>query len=217
MCIVMVMLTSQTVLSADAGKDKDMKPAAAKQAAAASDNLISIDFNNVDIALLVKFISDLTGKNFVLDQRVNGKVTIISPEKISIPEAYRVFESVLEVYGYTTVQTGSIVKIIPLTDARTKNIETRLLEESGVTNDRVITQLIPLKYADDTLVSRLFSPLISKNSVMMPYPATNTLIVTDVHSNINRLLTMLKTIDIPMTGRDISIFPLQYASADQLA
>jgi general secretion pathway protein D len=52
---------------------------------------------------------------------------------------------------------------------------------------------------------------------MMPYPATNTLIVTDVHSNINRLLTMLKTIDIPMTGRDITIFPLQYASADQLA
>lgn len=212
----MVMLTSQTVLSADAGKDKD-KPAAAKQAAVTSNNLVSIDFNNVDIALLVKFISDLTGKNFVLDQRVNGKVTIISPEKISVQEAYRVFESVLEVYGYTTVQTGSIVKIIPLTDARTKNIETRLLEESGVTNDRVITQLIPLKYADATLVSRLFSPLISKNSVMMPYPATNTLIVTDVHSNINRLLTMLKTIDIPMTGRDISIFPLQYASADQLA
>jgi len=217
LCVIMLMLTSQTVLSADGKKYKDTKPAAAKQAAEASDNLISIDFNNVDIALLVKFISDLTGKNFVLDQRVNGKVTIISPEKISVQEAYRVFESVLEVYGYTTVQTGSIVKIIPLTDARTKNIETRLLEESGAANDRVITQLIPLKHADATLVSRLFSPLISKNSVMIPYPSTNTLIVTDVHSNINRLLTMLKTIDIPMTGRDISIFPLQHASADQLA
>ncbi len=217
LCSVFLLLTPEPGLSAKPGKDKVSTAAAESRSATDSDDLISIDFNNVDIALLVKFISDLTGKNFVLDQRVNGKVTIISPEKISIPEAYRVFESVLEVYGYTTVQTGSIVKIIPLTDARTKNIETMLREESGAIDDRVVTQLIPLKFADATLVSRLFSPLISKNSVMMPYPATNTLIVTDVHSNINRLLTMLKTIDIPMTGRDITIFPLQYASADQLA
>ena len=185
---------------------------------AASDERISIDFNNVDIALLVKFISDLTGKNFVLDQRVNSKVTIISPGKITINEAYRVFESVLEVYGYTTVQTGSVVKIIPMTDARTKNIETRLMEESGgIPDDRVVTQLIPLRYADATQISRLFSALISKNSVMIPYPSTNTLIVTDVQSNIQRLMALIKSIDIPMTGKTVSVFSLHYANASHLA
>ena len=74
---------------------------------------VSIDFNNVDINVLIKFISEMTGKNFVVDQRVKGKVTIISPSKISVAEAYRVFESVLEVHGYTTVKSGKIIKIVP--------------------------------------------------------------------------------------------------------
>jgi general secretion pathway protein D len=68
---------------------------------------VSIDFNNVDISVFIKFISELTGKNFVIDQRVKGKVTIISPSRISVDEAYKVFESVLEVHGFATVETGN--------------------------------------------------------------------------------------------------------------
>ena len=60
----------------------------------------------MDIAVLIKFISDLTGKNMVVDQRVAGKVTVISPDKITVAEAYKVFESVLEVYGYTAIESG---------------------------------------------------------------------------------------------------------------
>ena len=64
---------------------------------------VTIDFDNVDIGLFIKFISELTGKNFVVDKTVRGKVTIISPAKISVKEAYKVFESVLDVHGFTTV------------------------------------------------------------------------------------------------------------------
>jgi general secretion pathway protein D len=74
------------------------------QKPASSEQFVSIDFNNVDINVFIKFMSELTGTNFVVDQRVKGKVTIISPSKISLKEAYRVFESVLEVHGYTTVK-----------------------------------------------------------------------------------------------------------------
>jgi general secretion pathway protein D len=81
----------------------------------------------------------------VVDQRVKGKVTIISPSKISLKEAYKVFESVLEVHGYTTVQSGEIVKIVPSPDARSKSIETRLREEAADPEDKVVTQLMPLK------------------------------------------------------------------------
>ena len=81
---------------------------------------VSIDFNNVDINVFIKFMSELTGTNFIVDQRVKGNVTIISPSKISLAEAYRVFQSVLEVHGYTTVESGEIVKIIPSPDARSK-------------------------------------------------------------------------------------------------
>ncbi|UCF83293.1 MAG: hypothetical protein JSV50_19285, partial [Desulfobacteraceae bacterium] len=73
---------------------------------------VTIDFDNVDIAIFIKFISELTGKNFVIDKAVKGKVTIISPTKISVKEAYKVFESVLEVHGYTTVPAGRVIKIV---------------------------------------------------------------------------------------------------------
>ena len=145
---------------------------------------VSIDFNNVDINVFIKFMSELTGTNFVVDQRVKGRVTIISPSKISLNEAFKVFESVLEVHGYTTVQSGEVVKIIPSPDARSKSIETKLREESTTPRDRVVTQLIPLKYADPVEIKRLFTPMVSKSSVILAYPPTNTLFVTDVYSNI---------------------------------
>ena len=177
---------------------------------------VSIDFNNVDINVLVKFISEMTGKNFVVDQRVKGKVTIISPSKISVAEAYRVFESVLEVHGYTTVKAGKIIKIVPAPDARSKNIETRLREESGVAEDKVVTQLIPLKYANPSEVKKLLSPLVSKSSVILDYPPTNMLIVTDVYSNIKRLQKIVETIDIMGIGQELSILPLNHANAKDL-
>jgi len=177
---------------------------------------VSIDFNNVDINVFIKFMSELTGTNFVVDQRVKGKVTIISPSKISLNEAYQVFESVLEVHGYTTVQSGEVVKIIPSPDARSKSIETKLREESTTPRDRVVTQLIPLKYADPVEIKRLFTPMVSKSSVILAYPPTNTLIVTDVYSNIKRLLKILKEIDITGIGQEISVIPLDYSDAAKL-
>ena len=85
---------------------------------------VTIDFENVDINLFIKYISELTGKNFIIDKAVRGNVTIVSPTKISVDEAYKVFESVLEVQGFTTVPAGSIIKIVPSADARSKSVET---------------------------------------------------------------------------------------------
>jgi general secretion pathway protein D len=177
---------------------------------------VSIDFNNVDINVFIKFMSELSGTNFVVDQRVKGKVTIISPSKISMKEAYKVFESVLEVHGYTTVKSGEVVKIIPSPDARSKNIETMLREEASAPEDKVVTQLIPLTYADPVEIKRLFTPMVSKSSVILAYPPTNILIVTDVYSNIKRLLKILKKIDITGIGQAISVIPVDYSDATKL-
>ncbi len=189
----------------------------AEEKAAQTGKLVSIDFNNVDLNVLIKFISELTGKNFVIDQRVKGKATIISPSKISVAEAYKVFESVLEVHGFTTIQAGKIIKIVPSPDARSKNIETRLREESGATADKVVTQLIPLKYATASEIKKLFAPLVSKSSIILDYSPTNTLIVTDVYSNIKRLSKILEAIDILKTGQELSIVSLGYADAKDMA
>ncbi len=182
-----------------------------------NDRYVTIDFDNVDIALFIKFISELTGKNFVVDKAVKGKVTIISPTKITVQEAYRVFESVLEVHGYTTVPAGKIIKIVPAVAARGKDIETRLREEALTPEDKVVTQLVPLRYADPNELKKLFAPLISKSSVIVSYPPTGMLIVTDVQSNIRRLLSIIEAIDVPGIGEEISVIPLEYATASVMA
>ncbi len=178
---------------------------------------VTIDFDNVDIPIFIKFISELTGKNFVIDKAVRGKVTIISPNKISVKEAYKVFESVLEVHGYTTVPSGSIIKIVPAVQARSKSVETRLREEATSSEDKVVTQLIPLRYANPTELKKLFIPLVSKSSVIVSYPPTRTLIITDVFSNIKRLMRIAKAIDVAGVGEEITVIPLEYATASVMA
>jgi hypothetical protein len=87
-------------------------------------DLVNMDFADADIQDVVKQISEITGKNFILDERVRGKITIISPSKITIEEAYRVFESVLQVKGFTTIPVGDFIKIVPLREAKESYIET---------------------------------------------------------------------------------------------
>ena len=203
---------SQTAPKQPAAGNKNQAPAASGE----SDRFVSIDFNEVDINVFIKFISELTGKNFIVDQRVKGKVSVISPAKISVDEAFRVFESVLEVHGYTTVQSGKVIKIVPSPDARSKSIETRLKEEAAHPEDKVVTQLIQLRYADPDEIKRLFAPMISKSSVILSYSPTNTLIVTDVFSNIQRLTRILKAIDIAGIGQEISVIPLHFSDATKM-
>jgi general secretion pathway protein D len=183
----------------------------------AGEKYVSIDFNNVDISVFIKFISELTGTNFIIDDTIKGKVTIISPSKISEAEAYKVFESVLEVHGFATVRAGEVVKIVSVPEARTKNIETLMSEIARNPNDKLVTQLISLKYADPDEIKRLVAPLISKNSVMLAYEPTGTIIVTDAYSNIRRLMSIIKMIDVANVGQNISVIPLRNADAAKVA
>ncbi len=182
-----------------------------------SKEFISIDFVDVDIVKFIKYIGELSNKNFIVDKGVSGKITVFSPTKISKKEAYKVFESVLEVYGYTTVPAGHITKIIPASGAKSKNIETRLKQGAISPEDKIITQLIPLKYANPADLKKLFDPFISKSSLIIPYEPTGTLIVTDVLSNIQRLIKILEVIDVEGIGEEITVMPLEYATASVLS
>lgn len=191
-------------------------PANASNTGNSQDRFVTIDFNNVDINVFIKFISELTGKNFIVDQRVRGNVTIISPTKISVAEAYKVFESVLDVHGFSTVQAGKVTKILPSPEARTSDIPTRTSTQPIAPQDQLVTQLIPLTYADPTEIKRLFTPMVSKTSLIVAYEPTNMLIVTDVLSNIQRLIKILKEIDVTGVGREISVIPLEHADSTKM-
>ncbi|MGA1791465.1 MAG: type II secretion system secretin GspD [bacterium] len=180
---------------------------------------VTLDFNNVDIKLVIKFMSDLLGKNFLIDDNVKGNVTIISPQAVPVDEAYRVFESILEVKGFAAIPSGSIIKIVPTRDAFSKNIETRT--ESQVKRikpeDTYITQLIPIEHADVNEIKTVVSSLISKETKLITYGPTNTLILTDTLSSIDRLVKIIKEIDVPSEETRIEIVALQYAAPDVIA
>jgi general secretion pathway protein D len=178
---------------------------------------VTMDFRGVEIGTLVKFIGELTGKNFVIDERVRGKVTVISPTKITVDEAYKVFESILEVYGFATVPAGKVIKVVPATEARGMSLTTTVGTEALPDTDTMVTQIVPIRHATVNDVKALFTPLVSKNSLLVAYQPTNTLIVTDVLSNINRLLKILKEVDIPGYALQLEVVPLHYASAEVVA
>ncbi len=185
----------------------------------AESRYVSIDFNNVDINVFIKFISKLTGKNFVVDSRVKGNVTIISPTKISVKDAEKVFESVLEINGFATVESGKIIKIIPTPKAKADNIDTKVATKpgrSGTLEDKIVTRLIPLEYARSDELKALFAPLVPKGSVVLSYRDTNMLIVTATLTSINRLLKIIEVIDVQSIGKKISVIPVKFADVKKM-
>jgi general secretion pathway protein D len=188
---------------------------------APSKKLVSLDFKDTDIKTVIKAISELTQKNFVVDEKVRGKVTIISPVKISVDEVYAVLESILEVKGYTAIPAGEVIKIVSAREAKGKSVETKVGKgvEKVSREDKIITQIIPLEYAICEQVQSLFAPLISPGGNLITYAPTNTVIVTDVSSNIRRMMTIVEEIDRkPPPGQEmIHVYYLQNSEAENIA
>jgi general secretion pathway protein D len=181
-----------------------------------SKKYVTIDFDNVDIGVLVKFVSELTGKNFIIDDKVKGKVTVISPKKIPIGDVYKVFLSVLEVNGFTVVPAGNMIKIVPASLAREKSVETRLKNEPGAPDDRMVTQIVSLERANPDEIKRVLDPIISKSSSVISYPPAGILVITDYLSNIKRLQEIILALDVEGAGDQISYIPLKNASASEV-
>jgi len=190
----------------------------ATTASAASKEKITLEFNDVDIKVVVKFISQLVHKNFIVDDAVKGKVTVISPVPVSADEAYEIFLSILDVKGFAAVPAGRVVKIIPAAEARAKRLPTVTVGAAkGPADDRVRTQLIQLEHVDASRVVPLLKPLIAKTSHVEAFASANTILITDVASNIDRILKIIQVIDTPGFQQQLAIIPLQYATADKLA
>lgn len=176
---------------------------------------ISMDFTDVDLPVLVKFISEQTKKNFIFDERVQGKITIISPRKITVDEAYDVFLSVLAVKGYTTVPQANAVKIVPLAEAKQEGLPTS--KETAPPSSEFVTRIVPLQFLDAAEVVPLLTPLVSRGGLINSFAASNTLLVIDSAANIDRFLKILAEIDVAGTANLFRIIPLKNAPAADVA
>ncbi len=189
----------------------------ATPAVAAGGKGVVLNFNEVDISTMVKFISDLTGKNFILDDRVKGKISVYSPSKLSIEEAYNVFTSVLELKGFTVVQSGQVAKIIPAATAKQSGFKLLTQGEQAPVNENYVAQVTKLEYITPQEAVTFLQPMISKDGHISAFGPGNLILMVDSSINVRKLHGILQTIDTERTREGLEVIYLKNASAESAA
>ncbi len=192
-------------------------PSKGSAGVAAGQDLVNIDFPEpTEIKDIIKAVALWTGKNVILDRNVNGKVQIISPRKVTKEEAYQAFLSALNLLGLTTVETGKVIKIMPVRTAVKGNLKTFLGASWTPMTDEIITQIVPLKYIDAKEIQSTLSRIVSSNS-MIAYQPTNTLIISDSGYKVRRVLDILELLDVQGQQAQVAIVPIKYADSKSIA
>lgn len=195
---------------------------ATEEAAAASkvpdgQELVSIDFPEpTEIKDIIRAVALWTGKNVILGKGVNGKVQMISPRKVTKEEAYQAFLSALNVLNLTTVETGKVIKIMPTRNALKDNLRIYQGTSWAPRTDKLITQIVPLRYIDAKQIQTTLSRIVSTNS-MIAYEATNTLIISDTGYKVRRILQIVELLDVAGQQPQVVLVPIRYGDAKSIA
>lgn len=188
----------------------------AEQPEESKDKKVTFNFVDVELPVITKFISEITKKNFIFDERVKGKITIIAPSKISINDAYNLFLSVLELKGFTIVPSGiDAFKIIPSSEARQRGLE--IVKDREPLKENYIVRLIPLKHISSEEAIKFVQPLVSRDGYSSAFGPGNLLLVIDSGLNIEKILNVIEAIDQPSMKQMPEIVYLRHGSADSVA
>jgi general secretion pathway protein D len=175
---------------------------------------ITPNYKDADLSQIIQAVSEVTGKNFIIDPRVNAKVTMLSSTPMSPDAFYQAFLSVLQVYGYVAVPAGKVIKIVPNTDARQlPSID--LPSSVSASSDEMVTQIITMKNVSAAQLVPLLRPLIPQSGHLAAYPSGNMLIISDRASNVSRIMRIIERMD--ESGEEpIEVIPLRNASATEV-
>lgn len=178
---------------------------------------VTFNFVDVDLAAVTKFISDITGKNFIFDERLKGKITIIAPSKLSVDEAFNLFTAVLEIKGFTVISSGvDAYKIIPVADAKQKGI--RIATDRQPVNESYVARLIPLKYISSDDALKFFQPIVSKDGHVSAFGPGNLLLVIDSGLNIEKIVSLVNSIDQHSDAQGkVNVYFLENADSTELS
>ncbi len=172
---------------------------------------ITPNYKDADITQIIQAVGEVTGKTFIVDPRVNAKVTMLSPTPMTPAAFYEAFLSVLQVYGFVAVPAGKVIKIVPNTDQRQfPSID--LPDSVSSTSDALVTQVIPLKNLSAAQLVPLLRPLIPPYGHLAAYNAANMLIISDRAANVSRVVRIIQRMD---EGGDepVEVIQLHNASA----
>jgi len=180
-------------------------------------NEIITDFNfpDADIMDIAKTLGKLTGKNFILDKEVKGRVSIISNSPITVSDAWRAFLTSLDMNGLATVPTGKYLRIMRQNDAKGKNV--RLYSNMRAPNtDALVTKIFKIKYISAKELENVIRTYANMGARIYGFEQTNTLIITDTGSNIEKIAKMIAFLDVEGFDAGIEVIPVKYASAMEL-
>ncbi len=184
-----------------------------------ADEKIILDFNEVDIRIVLETISDITGANFLVDGGVSGTITLISSSEVRLDDVFRILESILEVNGWVAVPSEDVIKVLPREKGARRHIPTRIgMDPKEIPrDDGFSTQVMSLEHLDIKEAIPLIEPRMSPEGNLSAHEPTNTLFITDISSNIYQIALMVTQIDLPRKEEQIVVLPLKYASARALA
>ena len=175
---------------------------------------VLLNFQAAEIQGVVKAVGQMTGRNFLLDPRVKGQITIISARPVTTSAAYQIFLSALKAQGFTAVPGIGITKIVPTNEAKANADVTVEGEPRG--GEQIVTHVLIVQHTSATQMIPLLRPLMSPTSQLSSYEQANALIITDYADNIRRMMRIVEKIDQPVSS-DVTIISLKHASALDLA
>lgn len=173
------------------------------------------NLQDVDIRTLIEQVSKETGKNFIVDPRVQGKVTFISSTPLISDELYQVFLAILSAHGFAATPSSHAIKIVPIYEANYQPVPTVRPKATNTDNGEFIVQVAAVQNLSASQLATTLRPLLPPSSQIVAYPQTNSLIITGSSDKMAQIDQIIKGLDQP-TASNIEIIPLHYAIASQI-
>ncbi len=175
---------------------------------------VTLNLKDAEINTLISTVSEVTGKNFIVDPRVKGKVTVISAAPMDKQAVYETFLAVLQVQGFAAVPAGNAIKIIPETNARSDG---GILNRSGagMPLDDLVTYVYPVKNISAAQLVPILRPIMAQSAHLAAYPGNNMLLIVDRAGNVARLADIIRKLDGD-GDREVEAIPLENAAASEV-
>ena len=174
----------------------------------------TVNFNETEISELIRFVAEATGKTMIVDPAVNGRVQVISSTPVNTDALYAMFLSILDVHGFAAIESGSVVRVVPIQGATMQPVPVNLGAEIG-NGSELVTRVIQFSNVSAVQAVPILRPLAAQEGQMTAFAASNSLIVTDTAANVARISEVAAYIDettVPAT----EIVALENASAEEV-
>lgn len=191
------------------------KPATSSSAALKAGTRVTLNFVNADIEAVTRAMGAMLNQQIVVDPRVKGNITVYSEQPLTVREAYVNYLAALRGLGFTVVENGGLMKVVPEADAKLQ-AGTVSIGEVNRRGDQILTQIFRLNHENPNNLVAILRPLISPNNTINANPGNNSLVITDYADNLARIGKIIAALDQP-NASDIEVVPLQHGVAADLA